>query len=189
MKGQSLQIWALPSAPTSLKCGDPRDITNREREILHWLREGKSTPEISIIIGCAVRTAEKHIANLYQKLGVKNRAMAILRINGGLEPPMSPAEDTPTLLDHNDLDPGHVRDGRRMSHFIKERLDCGEDASFEKLDPLLLTELLKGRPVSMIANSLGIRSDSVQRRLRAVRDELGVDNNRQLCSMLNLLKV
>ncbi len=54
-------------------------LTRREAEVMSWLREGKTTPEIAIILGCAVRTVEKHLANLYRKLGVKNRAAVILK--------------------------------------------------------------------------------------------------------------
>ena len=54
-------------------------LTRRESEVMSWLREGKTGPEISIILGCAARTVEKHLANLYRKIGVKNRAAVILK--------------------------------------------------------------------------------------------------------------
>ena len=49
-------------------------LTKREAEVLGWLREGKTGPEIAIILGCARRTVETHIARLYRKLGVRHRA-------------------------------------------------------------------------------------------------------------------
>lgn len=56
----------------------PEGLTRREREVFEWLRLGKTGPEISIILGCAPRTVEKHMANLYKKIGVSNRSEAIL---------------------------------------------------------------------------------------------------------------
>lgn len=53
-------------------------LTRRESDIMSWLQQGKTAPEIAIILGCASRTVEKHLANLYRKLGVKNRAAVIL---------------------------------------------------------------------------------------------------------------
>jgi DNA-binding CsgD family transcriptional regulator len=76
--GEGLLIWSgraeveVPLAPTPI-------LTRRESEVMYWLREGKTGPEIAIILGCATRTVEKHLANLYRKLGVKNRAAVILK--------------------------------------------------------------------------------------------------------------
>lgn len=56
-------------------------LTCREFEVMSWLREGKTGPEIAIILGCATRTVEKHLANLYRKLGVTNRAAVILKVS------------------------------------------------------------------------------------------------------------
>lgn len=48
-------------------------FTKRENEVLRWLHEGKTGPEISIILGCAQRTVESHVARIYRKLGVRRR--------------------------------------------------------------------------------------------------------------------
>lgn len=53
-------------------------LSTREAEILSWLREGKSSDEIAIILGRSQRTIEKHQQNLYRKLGVANALQAIL---------------------------------------------------------------------------------------------------------------
>ena len=74
---ESVLIWAGQSPTAAAKVLDPL-LTQREDEVMTWLREGKTSPEIAIILGCAVRTVEKHIANLYRKIGVKNRAAIIL---------------------------------------------------------------------------------------------------------------
>jgi len=51
-------------------------LSERETEVLYWMSEGKSNPEIGIIVGAASATVKKHAENLYAKLGVDNRAAA-----------------------------------------------------------------------------------------------------------------
>lgn len=79
-KGEGVIVW---SGHASMKDGPVpvADLTRREAEVMTWLREGKTGPEIAIIFGCATRTVEKHLANLYRKLGAKNRAAVILKVS------------------------------------------------------------------------------------------------------------
>jgi DNA-binding CsgD family transcriptional regulator len=75
--GQGLLIWPGPAVGhTTPELA--ASLTRRESEVMSWLQQGKTAPEIAIILGCASRTVEKHLANLYQKLGIKNRAAVIL---------------------------------------------------------------------------------------------------------------
>jgi DNA-binding CsgD family transcriptional regulator len=61
-------------------------LTHREAEVLGWLVGGKSNPEIALILGMSPRTAEKHLENIFSKLGVENRfaAVALVRSNSFL---------------------------------------------------------------------------------------------------------
>ncbi|MBL9137588.1 MAG: response regulator transcription factor [Verrucomicrobiales bacterium] len=54
-------------------------LTPREAEILFWISEGKTNPEIAVIVGSAVRTVEKHVERILGKLGVENRGAAARR--------------------------------------------------------------------------------------------------------------
>jgi len=56
-----------------------RPISAREREILYWVREGKSNEEIGLILGISGLTVKNHLQRLYRLLGVSNRAHAIAR--------------------------------------------------------------------------------------------------------------
>jgi two-component system, NarL family, response regulator NreC len=47
-------------------------ITDREREIVQLLAEGKSSKEIGTILGISVRTVETHRAAIMKKLGLKS---------------------------------------------------------------------------------------------------------------------
>ncbi len=51
-------------------------LTAREAEVLYWITEGKTNPEIAIILKTAPETVKKHAANLYAKLGVPTRTSA-----------------------------------------------------------------------------------------------------------------
>ncbi|HXQ34877.1 MAG TPA: helix-turn-helix transcriptional regulator, partial [Anaerolineales bacterium] len=55
---------------------DP-DLTKREKEILNLIETGLSNREMAEKLVIAEGTLKRHVANLYQKLGVHNRAQAI----------------------------------------------------------------------------------------------------------------
>jgi DNA-binding CsgD family transcriptional regulator len=52
-------------------------LSRRETEILTWVAQGKSNPEIAAILGISVRTVHKHVERMYVKLGVENRHAAM----------------------------------------------------------------------------------------------------------------
>jgi DNA-binding NarL/FixJ family response regulator len=51
-------------------------ITVREAVVLLWIGRGKSNRDISEILGISPRTVNKHLEQIYEKLGVENRASA-----------------------------------------------------------------------------------------------------------------
>ena len=55
------------------------DLTEREAEVLYWVAQGKTSPEIAIILGAALKTVKKHLQRVYEKLGVETRTAAALR--------------------------------------------------------------------------------------------------------------
>jgi DNA-binding response OmpR family regulator/DNA-binding CsgD family transcriptional regulator len=75
-----LQMFVLeergsPPGPTALmKLG----ITAREAEVLYWIAQGKSNPDIATILGANVRTVHKHVEHIFQKLGLETRNAAML---------------------------------------------------------------------------------------------------------------
>lgn len=50
-----------------------KTLTPREKEVVQWLREGKSNTMIARIMGISPRTVEKHCEHIYEKLGVNCR--------------------------------------------------------------------------------------------------------------------
>jgi DNA-binding NarL/FixJ family response regulator len=51
-------------------------LTSREAEVLYWITEGKTNPEIAIILDSSINTVKKHANNLFTKLGVETRTAA-----------------------------------------------------------------------------------------------------------------
>lgn len=76
----------------SLKTGDANTLTPREREVLGLIAAGKSNQEIATQLVMSVRTAERHISNIYGKIGTSGkvaRAMATAyAIERGLTSPL-----------------------------------------------------------------------------------------------------
>lgn len=54
------------------------NLTDREREALSWTAAGKSSWEISVILGVSERTVNWFIANAGRKLGAVNRTQAVV---------------------------------------------------------------------------------------------------------------
>jgi DNA-binding CsgD family transcriptional regulator len=52
-------------------------LSDREKEVLNWLKQGKSSWEISVIFGISERTVNYHIYNIMEKLQTTNRAQAV----------------------------------------------------------------------------------------------------------------
>jgi DNA-binding response OmpR family regulator/DNA-binding CsgD family transcriptional regulator len=54
-------------------------VTSREAEVLLWISRGKSNREIGEILSISPRTVNKHLEQVFVKLGVENRASAAAR--------------------------------------------------------------------------------------------------------------
>lgn len=52
-------------------------LTPREAEILSWVVQGKTNPEIGVILGIQLTTVKKHLESIFAKLGVENRTAAV----------------------------------------------------------------------------------------------------------------
>lgn len=51
-------------------------LTGREAEVLFWIARGKSNKDISSVLQISPRTVNKHLEQIFEKLGVENRASA-----------------------------------------------------------------------------------------------------------------
>ena len=78
LNGEVILMFPLPgveeSAEEALSI-----LTRRQREIMDWIAEGKTSGEAAIILGISPRTVEKHLEAVFQRLGVENRIAAMRR--------------------------------------------------------------------------------------------------------------
>jgi LuxR family transcriptional regulator, quorum-sensing system regulator BjaR1 len=67
----------------------PVHLTEREKECLNWVLQGKTNWEIGVLTGVTARTVQFHLGNAARKLGVVNRVQAGVQalIRGDLNPP------------------------------------------------------------------------------------------------------
>ena len=61
---------------TRRSCGRRSRLTEREAEVLLWIARGKSNRDIAEILSLSPRTVNKHLEQIYAKLGVENRTSA-----------------------------------------------------------------------------------------------------------------
>ena len=52
-------------------------LSTREREVLQLLTEGDDNQKIAVLLGISINTVEKHLKNIYEKLGVTSRTEAV----------------------------------------------------------------------------------------------------------------
>jgi DNA-binding NarL/FixJ family response regulator len=54
------------------------ELSTREREVLHLLVSGESVPSIAALLHISPSTAKTYVARIYDKLGARNRAEAVM---------------------------------------------------------------------------------------------------------------
>ena len=54
------------------------ELTNREREVLDLIAQGKSNQEIAEILFITLKTVKTHVSNILAKLGVEDRTQAAI---------------------------------------------------------------------------------------------------------------
>ncbi len=65
-----------PQKPASLMS---LGLTARQAEVLFWIAQGKSNPDIALILNASVRTIHKHVEHILEKLGVESRQAAAIQ--------------------------------------------------------------------------------------------------------------
>jgi DNA-binding response OmpR family regulator/DNA-binding CsgD family transcriptional regulator len=73
---QLLRLVAEQNGSDEILLRERLALTSREAEVLLWLSRGKSNRDIAEILGLSPRTINKHLEQMFEKLGVENRASA-----------------------------------------------------------------------------------------------------------------
>jgi DNA-binding CsgD family transcriptional regulator len=75
---QMQACYALSAIPRLLGPAVSSDpLSDRERECLYWVSEGKTTDEVALILGVSSNTVNSYVTHAIQKMGASNRAMAM----------------------------------------------------------------------------------------------------------------
>jgi DNA-binding NarL/FixJ family response regulator len=61
-------------------------LTPRQAEVAYWVAQGKTNPEIAVILEASPRTIDKHMERILARLGLENRAALIVRASELLRP-------------------------------------------------------------------------------------------------------
>jgi transcriptional regulator EpsA len=83
---------AQRTPPPAGAAGKGQTITPRERQILRWVRDGRSNQQVAGELGISPLTVKNHVQKILRKLGASNRAQAVALamsqdLLGGDEPP------------------------------------------------------------------------------------------------------
>jgi DNA-binding NarL/FixJ family response regulator len=65
--------WTLVRRPTS---GEPHGLTPRELQVLRLISAGRTNKAIADELVLSERTVDRHVSNIFTKLGVSSRAAA-----------------------------------------------------------------------------------------------------------------
>src|SRR5687767_9995212 len=82
---------------------DQGRFSEREKEVIALLLQGKSNKQIALALRIAQSTVEYHLKNIYQKLGVGSRTEAVLRLGKttGKDTPGEVSESTSGAEDNH----------------------------------------------------------------------------------------
>ena len=78
-------------------------LSNREREVVELLRQGKSNKEIASELTISVRTVEFHLKNIYAKYEVRSRVELILKLESATGRPESEKLGYSTVAEGEEL--------------------------------------------------------------------------------------
>ena len=72
-------MTGVPRGPASAAQANPAGLTDRQLEVLRLLRSGYTNAEIADQLVVSVRTVDRHVAEVFAKLGVNSRRDAATR--------------------------------------------------------------------------------------------------------------
>jgi transcriptional regulator EpsA len=79
--GDGTPIAAIETAANDAHEPGP-PLSEREDEVMHWVRLGKTNSEIATILNLSTFTVKNHMRRIYKKLNAMNRAQAVSRVGG-----------------------------------------------------------------------------------------------------------
>ncbi|HWL15167.1 MAG TPA: response regulator transcription factor [Opitutus sp.] len=89
--GSDFQLLALEPTRPAPRAADLESLglTPREAEVLFWIAQGKSNPEVAVILETSINTIKSHSQRIFEKLGVETRTAAALTAAKRLGQPLA----------------------------------------------------------------------------------------------------
>jgi DNA-binding NarL/FixJ family response regulator len=85
--GVAAMVLAATAAPVRASQPSPHDLlTEREREVLELLGQGRSNHQIARSLGLSVKTVQNYVSRILDKLQVSDRTQAALRARDARSP-------------------------------------------------------------------------------------------------------
>jgi transcriptional regulator EpsA len=78
------QHRTAPSPVAPPKNGDEHGMSEREIEIINWVKKGKTNQEIGSILDISAFTVKNHLQRIFKKLDVYNRTQAVAKFEKSL---------------------------------------------------------------------------------------------------------
>ncbi len=75
-----LVLTQKSARPTSVPAPADFGLSKRELEVARWIGDGKTKAAIADILGISPRTVQKHIENIFEKMGVESRVAVATRL-------------------------------------------------------------------------------------------------------------
>jgi DNA-binding CsgD family transcriptional regulator len=69
------------TATTNDEASDLSGLSQREVEIMEWVRIGKTNFEVAMILNISAFTVKNHLQRIFRKLDASNRAQAVEKLN------------------------------------------------------------------------------------------------------------
>ncbi|GAA4939782.1 DNA-binding NarL/FixJ family response regulator [Nonomuraea thailandensis] len=86
-----IETFVRPARPRAVKPGPLPELTGRDRQVLELVARGLSNTQIAGELGLSVSTVKNRVSELFGKLGVRDRAQAVIAAyEAGLVTPGQP---------------------------------------------------------------------------------------------------
>jgi DNA-binding CsgD family transcriptional regulator len=70
-----------PVQPNPAEAEEHTTLSQREIQIMEWVRIGKTNFEIGVILNISAFTVKNHLQRIYKKVGTSGRAHTVTKLN------------------------------------------------------------------------------------------------------------
>lgn len=79
------RVECLPATDQQVSANTAIEISDREHDVMNWVKSGKTNDEIAVILGISPNTVKNHLKNIFKKMQVCTRAQAVALYQAEIE--------------------------------------------------------------------------------------------------------